>query len=279
MIFAEYIVMFVFVAIMGFGLPGPGQASLIAAGALAGEGHLNVGIVAVIGLVALVVGSYVGYRIGAWKGRGLLDRPGPPLERTRKKLLSKGDEGFGHGSVTFFASAMMPSFLPGIFHVRLYTFMLVSAAASTCWTVMYVGLSYFFGAEIAHHIASTGTNAILGVVVLVVVGLGVRFGWSWWRAKRREQAGRPPGVGRVRRDNHIVQAEQGVFRFPVPLLGGFLLDVIHGSRGDPASLQRQVQGSVVDDGRTRISVGFMRRSSPSPMRWRVSLGSGAGITR
>jgi len=106
MIFAEYIVMFVFVAIMGFGLPGPGQASLIAAGALAGEGHLNVGIVAVIGLVALVVGSYVGYRIGAWKGRGLLDRPGPPLERTRKKLLAKGDEGFGHGSVTFFASAM-----------------------------------------------------------------------------------------------------------------------------------------------------------------------------
>ena len=32
---AEYIIMFVFVAIMGFGLPGPGDASLIAAGTLA----------------------------------------------------------------------------------------------------------------------------------------------------------------------------------------------------------------------------------------------------
>jgi membrane protein DedA with SNARE-associated domain len=186
MMLAEYLVMFVFVAIMGFGLPGPGQASLIAAGALAGEGHLNVAVIGALALAALVVGSYVGYRIGAWKGRRLLDRPGRPLEKTRRKLLDKGDKAFGHGGVTFFASATMPSFLPGIFHVRLYTFMLVTTGASICWTIMYVGLSYWFGAEIARHIASKGTNAILGVVVLVVVGLAVRFGWSWWRARRRE---------------------------------------------------------------------------------------------
>ena len=42
---AEYIIMFVLVAIMGAGLPGPGDAALIAAGTLAGEGKLNVWIV------------------------------------------------------------------------------------------------------------------------------------------------------------------------------------------------------------------------------------------
>jgi membrane protein DedA with SNARE-associated domain len=187
MMLAEYLVMFVFVAMMGSGLPGPGQASLIAAGALAGEGHLNVAVIGAIALSALVIGSYAGYRIGAWKGRRLLDRPGRPLEKTRRKLLAKGDRVFGHGTVTFFASATMPSFLVGIFRVRLSTFMLVTTAASICWTIMYVGLSYWFGAEIARRIASTGTNAILGVVVLVVVGLAVRFGWSWWRTKRQEQ--------------------------------------------------------------------------------------------
>ena len=40
----EYIVLFVLVATMGAGLPGPGDASLIAAGTLAGEGKLNVGM-------------------------------------------------------------------------------------------------------------------------------------------------------------------------------------------------------------------------------------------
>ena len=39
---SEYAVMFVLVAIMGAGIPGPGDASLIAAGALAGEGKLNI---------------------------------------------------------------------------------------------------------------------------------------------------------------------------------------------------------------------------------------------
>ena len=34
----EYIIMFALVAVMGAGLPGPGDASLIAAGTLAGEG-------------------------------------------------------------------------------------------------------------------------------------------------------------------------------------------------------------------------------------------------
>ncbi len=192
MTLAEYIILFVFVAIMGLGLPGPGQASLIAAGALAGEGKLSVGIVAATAWVALVIGSYSGYRIGAWRGRRLLDRPGRPLEKTRQKLLARGDKVFGHGTRTLFAAATFPSFLPGIFHVRIYDFMRVSAAANVCLIIVYVGLSYFFGVEIAHHIASTGTNAILAIVVLVVVGLGLRFGWSWWRARRQELPGNPP---------------------------------------------------------------------------------------
>ena len=39
MMLAEYIVLFVLVATTGAGVPGPGDASLIAAGTLAGEGR------------------------------------------------------------------------------------------------------------------------------------------------------------------------------------------------------------------------------------------------
>jgi hypothetical protein len=42
---SEYLVLFVLVAIMGAGLPGPGDASRIAAGTLAGEGRLSIWIV------------------------------------------------------------------------------------------------------------------------------------------------------------------------------------------------------------------------------------------
>ena len=182
---SEYIILFVFVTILGAGLPGPGDASLIAAGTLAGEGKLNVGIVLATAFVAWMLGSVVGYVIGQHGGRRLLDHPGR-LEKWRRNLLAKGDRAFGRH--TFVASVTMPAFVSGIFRVRFALFMLGALVAGVGWIGMYVGISYFLGAEIAHHIASAGTKAILGVIVLVVVGLGIRAGWSRWRASQRKTA-------------------------------------------------------------------------------------------
>jgi membrane protein DedA with SNARE-associated domain len=182
----EYIVLFAFVALLGAGLPGPGDASLIAAGTLAGEGKLHVGIVLATAMVAWMLGSVAGYEIGIWKGRWLLDHPGR-LETSRRKMLLKGDHAFG-GHRTFVAAAIMPAFVSGIFRVRWTIFLLAALTAGIGWVGMYVGLSYFLGAEIAHHIASAGTKAIIGVIVLVIIGLGIRFGWSRWHGGQQGQS-------------------------------------------------------------------------------------------
>jgi len=50
---------------------------------------------------------------------------------------------------------------------------------------MYVALSYFLGAEIAKHIGSVGTKAVIGVIVIVVTGLVIRVGVAKWRATRQ----------------------------------------------------------------------------------------------
>ena len=68
----EYIALFVLVAIMGAGIPGPGDAALIAAGCRAGEGKLNVGFVLLTALVAWMLGSVIGFWIGQRGGRPLL---------------------------------------------------------------------------------------------------------------------------------------------------------------------------------------------------------------
>lgn len=181
----EYIVLFALVAIMGAGLPGPGDASLIAAGALAGEGRLNVWIVLAVAMAAWMIGSVVGYEVGVGKGRWLLDHPGR-LEKSRLKLLAKGDRAFG--AHTFTASATMPAFVSGIFRVRLRMFMLGALVAGIGWLGMYVGISYFLGEEIARRIGNAGTKAILGVVVIVAAGLAVRAGVARWRARRSDRA-------------------------------------------------------------------------------------------
>jgi membrane protein DedA with SNARE-associated domain len=190
---AEYIIMFVFVMILGFGLPGPGDASLIAAGTLAGEGRLNLWVVLGLGMAAWMVGSVAGYAFGISGGRALLDHPGR-LEKSRRKLLAKGDHAFG--GHTFVASVTMPAFVSGIFRVRFWVFILGALVAGVGWIGMYVGLSYFLGAEIAKHIGSVGAKAVVGVIVIVVIGLVIRAGVAKWRATRqaRPAQAEPPSV-------------------------------------------------------------------------------------
>jgi len=187
---SEYAVMFVCVAIMGAGLPGPGDASLIAAGCLAGEGKLNIWVVLATAMVAWMLGSVVGYVIGIRGGRQLLDHPGR-FEQRRRKLLAKGDRAFAR--YNFVASVTMPAFVSGIFRVRFYIFILGALVAGVGWIAVYVGLSYFFGEEIAKRIGSIGAKAILSVIVIVVIGLLIRAGVAKWRANRQSRlAGQDP---------------------------------------------------------------------------------------
>ncbi len=182
---SEYVVLFVLVAIMGAGLPGPGDASLIAAGTMAGEGRLNLWVVLAIAMTAWMAGSVVGYAIGLREGRQLLDRPGR-LEKSRRNLLAKGDRAFGRH--TFSASVTMPAFVSGIFRVRFGLFMAGALVAGVGWIGVYVGLSYFLGAEIAHRIGQAGTRALLGVLAIVAAGLLVRVMVARWRAVRQQRS-------------------------------------------------------------------------------------------
>jgi membrane protein DedA with SNARE-associated domain len=181
---SEYAIMFVLVMIMGAGIPGLGDASLIAAGALAGDGKLNIWIVLATAGVAWMLGSVIGFVIGARGGRPLLDHPGR-LEKRRRKLLAKGDRAFGR--YTFVASATLPAFVSGIFHVRFWLFLLGALTAGIFWIGIYVGVSYVLGEEIAKLVGKIGTKALIGVIVLVVVGLLIRAGAAKWRAARQER--------------------------------------------------------------------------------------------
>jgi membrane protein DedA with SNARE-associated domain len=182
---AEYIIMFVCVVVMGAGLPGAGDAALIAAGTLAGEGRLNVWIVLALGMAAWMLGSVGGYKIGVRGGRRLLDHPGR-LEKSRRNLLAKGDRAFARWN--FLASVTMPAFVSGIFRVRFAVFVLGAAVAGIGWIGMYVGVSYFLGAEIAKRIGNAGAKVVLGVVVIVAAGLVIRAVVAKWRATRQTRA-------------------------------------------------------------------------------------------
>ena len=182
---AEYIIFFVLVMSTGAGVPGPGDASMIAAGTLAGEGRLNLGVVLVTSIVAWMLGSLIGYEVGLRGGRGLLERSGR-LEKHRHEMLAKGDKAFG--GHRFIASVTMPAYMSGIFRIRLPVFVLGALVSGSFFIVIYIGISYFLGAEVSRAIGNAGSKAVLGVLVIVVIGLAIRLGWSRWRAAREQRA-------------------------------------------------------------------------------------------
>ena len=133
-------------------------------------------------MVAWMLGSAIGFVIGARGGRPLLDHPGR-LEKRRRKLLAKGDRAFGR--YTFVASATLPAFVSGIFRVRFWLFILGALVAGIFWIGIYVGISYLLGEEIAKLVGKIGTKALIGVIILVVAGLLIRTGLSKWHANRQ----------------------------------------------------------------------------------------------
>lgn len=179
----EYLGLFVLVALMGAGIPGPGDAALIGAGALAGQGSLTLGLVLLVAAVAWMSGSVLGYWFGSHNGRPLLDHPGR-LESMRLRTLSKGDRMFGRHN--FVASMVLPAFVSGIFHVKYRTFLAGAAVAGTLWVGGYVLLAYFVGPDFIDLFGDIGLRQVLGVAIIVGMAFAVRWLWHRWRTRDAE---------------------------------------------------------------------------------------------
>lgn len=182
----QYIILFLLVVSTGAGIPGPGDTAMIAAGTLAGEGRLRIGVVVVTSIAGWLAGSLAGYEIGLRGGRALLDHPGR-LEKARRKTLAKGDKAFARHN--FAASVTLPAYVSGIFRVRLHVFLLGALLSGAFFIGLYEGLSFLFGEEVAKSIGDTGLKAVLAVLVAVAIGLAGRAGWSAWRARRARWGG------------------------------------------------------------------------------------------
>ena len=69
-----------------FGIPAPGETVLIAAAIYAGAGRLNIIAVTLIAVAAAVIGDNIGYAIGRFGGRRLVERFGRYLLITPQRL-------------------------------------------------------------------------------------------------------------------------------------------------------------------------------------------------
>jgi membrane-associated protein len=154
------------------GMPGIGEATLIASGILAASGKLDIGSVLAVAWVGAVLGGIAGWMIGLKGGRALVTAPGP-FRRLRLKILSQGErfyERFGLIAVLY-----TPPWIAGIAKMRWTRFLPANLLSALVW-VLTVGLgAYVIGPAIEDVVTNfaLGGSIALGVLIVVTAVTGL----------------------------------------------------------------------------------------------------------
>src|SRR5271169_6091403 len=165
------------------GIPVPGEITLLLASFLAYSEHqLHLGWIIVVATCAATLGGSLGYAVGHYGGRPLLDRYQSVL-RIRPATLQRGEELFArYGAAAIFFSRFIFGMrvfagpLAGVLRMRWRAFALFNFLGAAVWVTFIASAGYLFGhhwRRLARAVQRFDT-AILIVAVAVILFL-------WWR--------------------------------------------------------------------------------------------------
>jgi membrane protein DedA with SNARE-associated domain len=168
------------------GIPVPGETILLLASFLAFSEHaLELRWIIVVGTIAATLGDNLGFALGYYGGRPLLERY-QSFFRIRAANLAHGERIFAsYGPVTVFFARFVFGMriiagpLAGVLRMPWRKFLLFNFLGAVLWVTVIAGAGYLFG---RHWQRLVHDLKVFDIVVLVVVVLGI--GFLWWRTRR-----------------------------------------------------------------------------------------------
>ena len=178
-----------FLTLEDFGVPVPGETILIAAAVYAGAGKLNIAVVMIVGIVAAVLGDNIGYAIGAYGGRRVVDRYGKYVfitpERYEKAERFFQKRGGGIVIVARFIEGLrqLNGIIAGTSSMPWRRFVVFNIVGAVLWVGTWSMIGYFAGDHIDVIYREITKYSLYVLIGLVVVGAAfiVR---AWWRRRR-----------------------------------------------------------------------------------------------
>jgi membrane protein DedA with SNARE-associated domain len=159
----------------GFGIPMPGQTLLIAGSVEAAEGRMNIGWLLLVVVAAAALGNSLGYAIGYWAGRVVLNKlkVNPQRQQGLEQLFSRRG-----GFVILFGRFVdglrqLNGIVSGIMKMPWWSFTAYNVAGALLWTGSWGLGSYYLGRRI-HGIAAFFHHhhallLVLGLVTLLAL--------------------------------------------------------------------------------------------------------------
>jgi membrane protein DedA with SNARE-associated domain len=159
-------------ALIGWvGVPGVGEAALVAAGIAAAHHRIDISGVLVVAWAGAALGGMTGWLIGIKGGNALMTAPGPLL-KLRARMLRSGERLYRrHGALAVYFG---PAWLAGVNAMRAARFLPANAVAALVWAAL-IGLgSYLVGPSVTDIVGDIGLVGVALVVVLAAVAGGAR---------------------------------------------------------------------------------------------------------
>ncbi|MGH2849131.1 MAG: DedA family protein [Solirubrobacteraceae bacterium] len=161
----DYLGVFIASIVSWAGLPGPGEAALIAAAISAAHHHLDLSSLIVVAFIGATVGGIAGWFVGLKAGRAVATARGP-LQRHRVAVVARGDRFFARfGAV---AVLFTPSWMAGIHNMRWTRYLPVNAGSALVWALAIGVGAYEAGpsvADIATDVGSAAWAILAGVAI------------------------------------------------------------------------------------------------------------------
>jgi membrane protein DedA with SNARE-associated domain/rhodanese-related sulfurtransferase len=178
-----YAVLLVWVFAEQIGLPVPSLPLLLAAGALAGTGHLNFFACLIVSVFASVCADSIWFEMGRLRGIKVLQllckislEPDSCVRKTEGLFSTQGARSLLVAKFFPGFSTVAPP-LAGVFHMRLGRFLVYDAGGSLIWAGSFLTLGYLFSGQI-ERIAERAASLGGGLLVLIVGAMGGYIGYK-----------------------------------------------------------------------------------------------------
>jgi len=172
------------------GIPVPGETALLLASFLAYSEHrLHLGWIIVVATCAATLGDNIGYAIGHYGGRPLLDRY-QSIFRISPATLKRGEDMFArYGAATIFFARFVFGLrvfagpLAGVLRMRWRAFALFNFLGAALWVTCIASAGYLFG---QHWRSLVRAMQRFNIAVLIVAVAVILF--LWWRYRRQSRS-------------------------------------------------------------------------------------------
>jgi membrane protein DedA with SNARE-associated domain len=170
-----------FVLLEDFGVPVPGEVILIAAAIFAGSGHMNIALVILVAVAGAVIGDNIGYIVGRFGGRPLIERFGRYVFLTPERL-DRAEAYFNRsgGKVVVFARFVeghrqVNGLLAGTVGMHWLKFLAYNAAGAVLWVCAWALIGYYAGVNIGPIYAGFERYKwyVIGAVIVIIAAVVV----------------------------------------------------------------------------------------------------------